>query len=246
MSLAVKPVVSSSDILEIHKMSDIIWHEHYSEILSIKQIDYMIERFLSEDALSAQLENGYEYYILTDGESNQGYFAIKPEKDRLFISKIYLYKACRGKGLAKFIFKYISDYAKKVDAKIMYLTVNKENKNSIEVYRHLGFNIVREEKTDIGSGFYMDDYIMEYEVNKESRLALISIIVENKESVSLLNNILHNYGHYILGRMGIPYEKKGVSIISIAMDAPNDIINSLSGKLGSLDGVNVKTMYSNK
>ena len=79
----------------------------------------------------------------------------------------------------------------------------------------------------------------------ENRVALIGIVVENPESVEKLNGILHQFGNYIIGRMGIPYPKKGVSIISIAIDAPMDIISALSGKLGMLKGVSTKTVYSN-
>jgi putative iron-only hydrogenase system regulator len=78
-----------------------------------------------------------------------------------------------------------------------------------------------------------------------TRVALIGIVVENPESVDRLNEILHSYRTYIIGRMGIPYEKKKVSVISIVLDAPNDIISALSGKLGMLDGVSTKTVYSN-
>lgn len=78
----------------------------------------------------------------------------------------------------------------------------------------------------------------------ESRVALIGIIVENNDSVEKLNHLLHQYAEYIIGRMGIPYPKRGMSIISITMDAPGDVISSLSGKLGMLPGVNTKTIYS--
>ena len=79
----------------------------------------------------------------------------------------------------------------------------------------------------------------------ETRVAVISIIVENKESVSELNKTLSEYGEYIIGRMGIPYHKKQINIISIAIDAPQDIINTLSGKIGRLGGIYAKTAYSN-
>lgn len=78
----------------------------------------------------------------------------------------------------------------------------------------------------------------------ETRVALIGIVVENLNSAEKLNGLLHYYGQYIIGRMGIPYEKKGVSIISVAMDAPQDVISALSGKLGMIDGVTAKTIYS--
>ena len=78
----------------------------------------------------------------------------------------------------------------------------------------------------------------------ETRIALLGIIVENPDSVEKLNNILHDYSQYIIGRMGIPYQKRKISIISIVMDAPNDVISALSGKLGMLPNVATKTVYS--
>ena len=77
-----------------------------------------------------------------------------------------------------------------------------------------------------------------------ARVAIIGIIVENPGSVSRLNEILHEYGEHIIGRMGIPYREKGINIISIAIDAPQDVISSLAGKVGRLDGVQAKTAYS--
>lgn len=79
----------------------------------------------------------------------------------------------------------------------------------------------------------------------EKRVAVMSIIVEKNESAELLNSVLHHYSEYIIGRMGIPYREKGVSVISVVIDAPQDMISALSGKIGNLDGVTVKTAYSN-
>lgn len=78
----------------------------------------------------------------------------------------------------------------------------------------------------------------------ETRLAVMSIIVENGEMVEKLNALLHEYGEFIIGRMGIPYRKRGVSVIAIAVDAPQNTIAALSGKIGGLVGVSVKTAYS--
>lgn len=78
----------------------------------------------------------------------------------------------------------------------------------------------------------------------ETRIALIGIIIDEPDAVDRLNAILHEYAAYIVGRMGIPYRQKGVSIISIVTDAPNDVTSSLSGKLGQLKGVSIKTVYS--
>lgn len=78
----------------------------------------------------------------------------------------------------------------------------------------------------------------------ETRVAVMSIIVENRDAVERINALLHEAGDYIIGRMGIPYKAKGISIISIALDAPQDVISALSGRIGKMDGVSVKTSYS--
>lgn len=75
----------------------------------------------------------------------------------------------------------------------------------------------------------------------ETRVAVMSIIVEQTETVDALNALLHDYGDYIIGRMGIPYRQKGINIISIALDAPQDTISALAGKIGNLPGISVKT-----
>ena len=78
----------------------------------------------------------------------------------------------------------------------------------------------------------------------DKRVALIGIIIENRDSVSRMNDILHEYGEFVIGRMGLPYDKKNISVISVAVDAPEDIINKISGKIGMLDGISTKTIYS--
>ena len=77
-----------------------------------------------------------------------------------------------------------------------------------------------------------------------TRVAVLAVIVKNTQSVGALNELLHQYGRYIIGRMGVPYHQRGVSIISVAMDAPQDVIAALSGKIGRLDGVTAKTVYA--
>ena len=79
----------------------------------------------------------------------------------------------------------------------------------------------------------------------ETRVALISMIVQEQEAAQPINDLLHAYRQYIIGRMGIPYAAKKISIISVAIDAPQDVISALSGKIGNLDGISVKTAYSN-
>lgn len=79
---------------------------------------------------------------------------------------------------------------------------------------------------------------------EENRIALIGIIVENIDSTDALNELLHEYGDHIVGRMGVPYRSRSICIISVILDAPADVISSLAGKIGQLDGISVKTVYA--
>ena len=81
---------------------------------------------------------------------------------------------------------------------------------------------------------------------EENRIALIGIIIENNEISENVNAVLHEYGGFIVGRMGLPYREKSLNVISVVVDAPNNIINSMTGKLGMLHGVSAKALYSNK
>lgn len=81
---------------------------------------------------------------------------------------------------------------------------------------------------------------------EQTRIAVMSIIVEDRESAESLNRLLHNYGNYIIGRMGLPYEKKKLSLMSVALDAPDNIISELAGKVGNLPNISVKTAYAKR
>lgn len=89
--------------------------------------------------------------------------------------------------------------------------------------------------------FFSDNKVGE---KMDTRIALIGIIVEDSQEIDKLNGLLHQYSSYIIGRMGIPYKERGINIISVAVDGPNDVISTLSGKLGMLKGISVKTMYA--
>ena len=85
---------------------------------------------------------------------------------------------------------------------------------------------------------------MKEEMDMDSRVAVMSIIIENLNAVEQVNAVLHEYGEYIIGRMGIPYRQRKISIISLALDAPQDTISALSGRIGKMAGVSVKTSFS--
>jgi len=91
----------------------------------------------------------------------------------------------------------------------------------------------------------MQSFFIKEKLGMETRVAVMGIIVSQPDSVEKLNSLLHEYSSYIIGRMGIPYREKNISVVSVAIDAPQDVIAALSGKIGKLDGITVKTAYSN-
>ena len=158
-----QPARSREDISLLAKMAEEIWTEHYAGLLSGEQIGYMVEKLQSERAIGEQLAHqGYAYYFLMDGEERAGYLAIQRQGDgRLFLSKLYLYKERRGKRIASRALAFLEALCREEGLSSIWLTVNRGNAGSVAVYQRLGFRTVRSEATDIGSGFVMDDYIME-------------------------------------------------------------------------------------
>ena len=159
MSRQIVPVNSLQQIETVAKIANIVWNEYYSNILSKGQIDYMLDKFQSVDAIHKQIEgDGYQYFLLSD---NVGYFAIKQDSETLFLSKFYILKEYRGKGYASAGFDFLEQIAKDKSLSNIWLTVNKGNDNSISVYKHRGYEVVQEQVADIGNGYFMDDYIMQ-------------------------------------------------------------------------------------
>ncbi|MDE5582303.1 MAG: GNAT family N-acetyltransferase [Ruminococcus sp.] len=155
---------NDGQLKEIAELAEKIWHECFTEIISEEQICYMVEKFQSYNAMREQTEN-QDYYYLGVYENGVlcGYIGLKPEHDsRMFLSKLYLEKGSRGKGTASEMLGRVFDEARKNGKKSVYLTVNKDNLHAIEVYTRKGFEIIDSVVTDIGGGFVMDDYIMQY------------------------------------------------------------------------------------
>ncbi|MBQ2981460.1 MAG: GNAT family N-acetyltransferase [Lachnospiraceae bacterium] len=140
-----------------------VWHEFFPCILSDEQIDYMVDKFQSYPAMKKQMEDGYEYYFIKDNDEICGYMGIheETEDNKMFLSKLYLKKAHRGKGYAGQTLKELFKMSRERGLNMVWLTVNKHNEHTIEVYEHMGFAKARTQVADIGNGFVMDDYIME-------------------------------------------------------------------------------------
>ena len=156
------PVVSGDDINELADIAWEVWHEFFSSLLSPGQIDYMVEKFQSRRAVSEQLAGGYGYFfmVLENGEKI-GYTGVKTDGGKLFLSKLYRLKKYRGCGYASQAFAFLEDMCRDKNLSSVWLTVNRHNTHSIDVYTAKGFVKVREQVADIGCGYVMDDYIME-------------------------------------------------------------------------------------
>lgn len=160
------PVTEDEDIRCLADMASVIWHEYFPGIINVEQIDYMVDLFLSYEAIKEEIKEGYEFYFENNGEENVGFMVVKPEEDRLFISKLYIHEKFRGRGYGSPMFEHAVKIAVERGLRKMYLTVNKENESSINTYKHKGFEIIDSVKNDIGNGFFMDDYIFECSISK--------------------------------------------------------------------------------
>ncbi len=141
-----------------------IWNEYWPPRIGQDQTNYMVDKFQSKDAVLSDIaNNAYEYWFIEDNGRVIGYTGghIEPKTNRYFISKIYLKPDERGHGLSKRIIEFYENICKERNFDAMYLTVNKKNEQAIKAYEKNGFSTIECVETDIGSGFIMDDFIME-------------------------------------------------------------------------------------
>lgn len=163
MNMQFITVADNSQIHRLARLAKEIWEEYYPSIITREQIAYMINVFQSPEAIENQIQEGMRYYLLTQEGKDIGYIGFLEETDgSLFLSKIYLARNFRNKGNGWKAFKFITDEARKTRCKKIWLTVNKNNKTAIDKYFKMGFVITESVTKDIGNGFYMDDYVMEY------------------------------------------------------------------------------------
>jgi len=157
------PVDSAERIAEVVRLAREIWQEYYVPIIGQKQVDYMLETFQSESAVTAQLAQAYEYYLVARDRENAGYVALVPSRSEatLMLSKIYVRKSQRGYGIGKAVLQFVEDLCLRRGIKVLWLTVNKNNADSIAWYSCMGFRNAGPAIQDIGSGFVMDDFRME-------------------------------------------------------------------------------------
>ncbi len=162
MAVEIKKVKYLPELRKVAELADEIWHECFPGIITEAQIDYMVEKFQSLDAMCRQIEEqGYTYLSVYDGGELCGYIGIKPENDeRLFLSKLYLRSDRRGRGIASIMLDKVAEEARILGKTSVYLTVNKHNDHAVSVYKKRGFEVTDLIVTDIGNGFVMDDFVM--------------------------------------------------------------------------------------
>lgn len=158
--------VTDTQIEAAAALADEIWHEFFPSVLSAEQIDYMVEKFQSANAMKEQIKTeGYRYFLLLNKGTKVGYTAIRHDGDgRLFLSKLYVKKECRGKGFATEVFEFLKKYCRENKLTAIWLTVNKHNETAVSVYKKRGFREIGEGVTDIGNGFVMDDFYFQLDV----------------------------------------------------------------------------------
>ena len=163
--MKVLPVRSETDIARTAALARTIWREHYTPIIGAEQVEYMLDHFQSEQAITEQIGKGTDYFLLKSGGRDAGYFALVPETHSVMLSKLYLESAFRKHGLAAEALRFIEAYCRKRGAPRLWLTVNRHNDLAVAWYETMGFANTGPVVKAIGGGFVMDDYRMEKPVS---------------------------------------------------------------------------------
>ncbi|WP_316558906.1 GNAT family N-acetyltransferase [Methanimicrococcus stummii] len=175
MTFKIKKLETTRELEDVAALASEIWTEHYTPLIGAAQTAYMIDVFQSAERIKKDIaDQNYNYFAAYDDAlpgRQIGYFALRPDEKGVFVSKIYVLKEYRQKGIATLMMNFILDFAKATvkseklfdtnrKQPCLWLTVNKGNLGSIEFYKKTGFTIEEEIVTDIGNGFFMDDYVM--------------------------------------------------------------------------------------
>lgn len=160
---AIREARSAADVDDIARLAREIWTEHYTPIIGPEQVEYMLDTFQSADVIAQQMAGGVAYFLIT-GRTPAGYLAVEVRGELLFLSKIYLRRALRGRRVGAAAIEFVVGLARERRCRAIELTVNRNNAVAIAVYERRGFRRAGERVTDIGRGFVMDDYVYRLEV----------------------------------------------------------------------------------
>jgi len=171
MKFDVMPVATEKQIVEIEEAANHVWHNYYRDIFSTQQIEYMLKKYHSKEALKKQIEDGYIYYMLFSDGNFAGYMCYKVYHDHVFISRLYIKAEYRRQGLARKTLGrmekvFVNDEHGFGNVKKMRLNVERNNHFAINVYERLGFKKTNSVDNDIGSGFVCKEYVMERKIKK--------------------------------------------------------------------------------
>ena len=160
----IREAVTTEDFELIAGLADTIWREHYTPIIGKGQVDYMLDRFQSTSAIARQVAAGVRYFLMIRQDQPAGYLAFEKQAESLFLSKIYVLKNLRGKGLGAEAMAFVRAQAGAAGCPRISLTVKKLNAGSISAYLRMGFRKGQPIQQDIGGGYIMDDYLMVLEL----------------------------------------------------------------------------------
>lgn len=162
--IVLERVETQSQIDTLCAIAEKVWHEAFEPILPPGQTDYMIDKFQSDHAVKDQMAHqNYRYYLAKLDGQYAGFVGFAPRyqgEEEMYLSKVYILSDCRHQGVVRRLFDLVEEEAKKEGLSKIRLTVNKHNTHAYEVYQHYGYENVESVKADIGSGYYMDDYVM--------------------------------------------------------------------------------------
>jgi GNAT superfamily N-acetyltransferase len=150
----------------IHDLAHRIWPDTFKDILSPEQLSYMLNWMYSIETLQRQMAKGQRFFVLKENQEPLGFIGIEenyPHKGQLKIHKLYVLPNLQGKGLGKQLIDFVAQLAKEQQLKLLTLNVNRFNK-AVDFYTHIGFTIEFEENIEIGNGYLMEDYVMNYEI----------------------------------------------------------------------------------
>ena len=165
-------IVTARSENEIHELASLaaeIWHEHFTPIIGLEQVEYMLEKFQSAAAIRQQIDSGAIYLMAHEKEANIGYACLIPDISTRSaqLSKLYLLYSVRGRGLGRELLANIESLCLKMDIERLWLTVNRHNSGPISAYQKMGFSKTDEVVMDIGGGYVMDDFIMEKRLSSQ-------------------------------------------------------------------------------
>lgn len=163
LPVEIETVSTDKDIECVAALAREIWIHHYVQIIGEEQVEYMLLNFQSSAAIKSQIADGAEYYLVKIENEPVGYIGMRADKnkDKMLLSKLYLRNVTRGKGDGKAILNFVEDKCVAENISFVWLTVNKMNAGAINWYKNRDFVLIDEVKSDIGGGFFMDDYIMQ-------------------------------------------------------------------------------------